>query len=80
MHTSVERHFVHDITHDLTPQLCDGRQYSNQRTAVAVEAGLWDVMLVATFHLKIHNAPILRVKQALLHWLLGLEDDGTTML
>jgi hypothetical protein len=45
-----------------------------------MEAGFWDVMLVATFHLKIHNAPILRVKQAPLHGLPGLEDDRTTML
>lgn len=29
MHTWAQGHFVEDITHDLTPQLCDGRQYSN---------------------------------------------------
>jgi hypothetical protein len=45
-----------------------------------LEAGLWDAMLVTTFNMKIHNALILRVKQALLHGLLGLEDEGTTML
>jgi hypothetical protein len=44
------------------------------------EAGFWDAMLVAKFHPKSHNAPILRVKQALLHGLLGLEDEGTMML
>jgi len=44
------------------------------------EAGFRDVMLVATFHPMIHNALILRVKQALLHGLLGLEDEGTMML
>lgn len=50
-------------------------------TAASVAAGgiLLDVMLV-TFNLKIHNALILRVKQALLHGLLGLEDDSTMML
>jgi len=45
-----------------------------------LEAGFWDAMPVATFHLKIHNALILRVKQALLHGLLHLEDEGIMML
>jgi hypothetical protein len=37
-------------------------------------------MLVITFHLKIHNALILGIQQALLHRLLGSEDEGTMIL
>jgi hypothetical protein len=44
------------------------------------EAGFWDAMLVAIFHLKIHNALILRVKQALLYGLLSPKDEGNMML
>jgi hypothetical protein len=43
-------------------------------------ASICDVMLVVTFHLKIHSVLILRVQQALLHGLLGPEDEGTMTL